>query len=431
MKGAPSSYRVIAPLLFVLAGLAAALSLFALTEDLWIGAGFILITLGVARIIPLDLPGGSQINLAPAVEIAGALGIGPAVSAASFVGRGLARLFQNWGQQRKVDVHQLLFDVTAESLASFVAGWYARRALAGTPSVVTMVTSVACGLIYLTGREALVSVLGALRYQLNAFALFVRRLVGGAGRMALQLAVGLAAYLMYRLIPLTGGTLLGFFVFGLLVTYAAKLYLDMRSIYWSTLVALIPAIEGEFEYGEGHSKRVATYGAAMARKLLLIEDDVFGVYVGALTHDVGMAGIDDRIVNKQGALSAEEFSEIQRHVETGANIVQKVPFLRPAVGIVKHHHERWDGLGYPGGVKGQDIPLGARIVAVADAFDAMTSKRPYREQLGPEAALEELGKHAGMQFDPGVVAVLRRAVHEELRWGRDVFERYYSLDLSS
>jgi putative nucleotidyltransferase with HDIG domain len=431
VKGSPSSYRAIAPVLFTLAVIAAVLPLFALTKDLWIGAGFILITLGVARIIPLDLPGGSQINLAPAVEIAGALAIGPAVATASFLGRGLARLFQNWGQQRKIDVHEVFFGVTAETLASFVAGWYAWRALAAGPSVATMVTPVACGLLYLTGREALASVLNALRYQVNVFAVFPRRLSRWPGRLALQLAVGLAGYLMYRMIPLTAGTLLGFIVFGLLVTYAAKLYLDMRSIYWSTLLALIPAIEGEFEYGEGHSKRVATYSAAMARKLLLTEDDVFGVYVGALAHDVGMAGIDDRIVNKQGPLSAEEFAEIQRHVETGANIVQKVPFLKHSVDIVKRHHERWDGGGYPGGVKGPGIPLGARIVAIADAFDAMTSKRPYREQMGPEAALQELVKHAGTQFDPGVVAVLRRVVHEELRWGRDVFERYYSLDLSS
>jgi len=431
LKGPSSSYRVVAPLLFALAAIAAVLSLFALTKNLWIGAGFILITLGVARIIPLDLPGGSQINLAPAVEIAGALAIGPAVCATSFAGRALARVFQNWGQQRKIDLDQILSDVTAESLASFAAGWYAQRALAGTPGPTVMMISLACGLMYLAGREALASTLKASRYQLNAVALFLRRVVRGSGRLALQLAVGLMAYLMYRLIPLTPGTLLGFVVFGLLVTYAAKLYLDMRSIYWSTLTALIPAIESEFEYGEGHSKRVATYSAAMARKLLLVEDDVFGVYVGALAHDVGMAGIDDRIVNKQGGLSPEEFSEIQRHAETGANIVQKVPFLKPVVGIVKHHHERWDGLGYPGRVKGLAIPLGARIVAVADTFDAMTSERPYRVQLGPEAALEELGKHAGTQFDPNVVAVLARVVSEELRWGRDVFEHHYSLDISS
>jgi len=431
MKGPSLSYRVIAPLLFALAGLAAILSLFALNTQLWIGAGFILITLGVARIIPVDLPGGTQINLAPAVEIAGALAIGPAVSATSFAGRTLARVFQNWGQHRRIDVEQVLSDVTAESLASFAAGWCAQRALVSVQGSTMMVTCLACGVIYLAVREALVSVLQGCKYQLNGVALFLRRIVRGSGKLAMQLFVGLVAYLMYRLIPLTLGTLLGFVVFGLLVTYAAKLYLDMRSIYWSTVLALIPAIESEFEYGEGHSKRVAMYSAAMARKLLLIEDDMFGVYVGALAHDVGMAGIDDRIVNKPGGLSPEEFSEIQRHVETGANIVQKVPFLKPVVDIVKCHHERWDGAGYPGGVKGRDIPLGARIVAVADSFDAITSRRPYRVQLEPEAALEELRKHAGTQFDPDVIAVLADAVSEELRWGRDVFEHHYSLDLSS
>ncbi len=430
MKGPSSSYRVIAPLLFALAGVAAILSLFALSAKLWIGAGFILITLGVARVIPVDLPGGNQISLAPAVEIAGALAIGPAVSAMSFAGRTMARLFQNWGQQRRLDIEQVLSDVTAESLASFAAGWYAQRAVVSAQGPAMMVTCLACGFIYLATREALASVLQSSKYQLNCVALFLRRVVRESGKLALQLFIGLIAYLMYRLIPLTLGTLLGFVVFGLLVTYAAKLYLDMRSIYWSTVLALIPAIESEFEYGEGHSKRVAMYSAAIARKLLLVDDDMFGVYVGALAHDVGMAGIDDRIVNKQGGLSPEEFAEIQRHVETGANIVQKVPFLKPVVDIVKRHHERWDGAGYPGGVKGRDIPLGARIVAAADAFDAITSRRPYRVQLEPEAALEELRRNAGTQFDPEIIAVLVDAVSEELRWGRDVFERHYSLDLS-
>jgi HD-GYP domain-containing protein (c-di-GMP phosphodiesterase class II) len=168
----------------------------------------------------------------------------------------------------------------------------------------------------------------------------------------------------------------------------------------------------------------------MARKMLLPEQTVKGVYIGAMMHDVGMAGIDERVLNKPGRLTDEEMQEVSLHVEIGSKIVEKVPFLQPASGIVRHHHERWDGDGYPDGIAGKNIPVGARIVAVADAFEALVSRRPYREAYTVVDALEEIRRCGGAQFDPAVVRALERAVLDQQRWGTSVFQQHYSVDIA-
>jgi HD-GYP domain-containing protein (c-di-GMP phosphodiesterase class II) len=123
-------------------------------------------------------------------------------------------------------------------------------------------------------------------------------------------------------------------------------------------------------------------------------------------------------------------AQVAMHVEIGAKIVEKVPFLRPASGIVKHHHERWDGDGYPDHIAGSAIPVGARIVSVADAYEALVSKRPYREANSIEMALEEIRRCNGAQFDPAVVRALEKAVLDEQRWGNSVFQQHYSVDIA-
>jgi putative nucleotidyltransferase with HDIG domain len=152
-----------------------------------------------------------------------------------------------------------------------------------------------------------------------------------------------------------------------------------------------------------HSSEVAELAVRVARRLGLSGEDLDVVARAAELHDVGKVGIPDVILNKPAALSTAEWEYMRQHTILGERILHAAPALRPVAQIVRASHERWDGSGYPDGLRGEEIPLGARIVAVCDAYEAMTADRPYRSALGDEAAREELRAHAGTQFDPFVV----------------------------
>jgi len=170
--------------------------------------------------------------------------------------------------------------------------------------------------------------------------------------------------------------------------------------YRSTLGALAAAIDAKDPYTHGHSERVTRFALLTAKALRLTRKDLDSLEYGGLLHDVGKIGISDSILTKTGRLTIEEFAILKRHPAIGGDILKNIAFLADARELVVHHHEKYDGSGYPDGLKGLDIPLGARILAVADAFDAMTSDRPYRHSLGTSAALEELRLYSGTQFCP-------------------------------
>lgn len=168
--------------------------------------------------------------------------------------------------------------------------------------------------------------------------------------------------------------------------------------------ALAAAVDAKDPYTYGHSARVAEISLAIAQAMGLTKDEQYKVHIGAHLHDVGKIGIPDAVLTKPGRLTEEEFELIRQHSAIGYTIVKKVKILEPIADIVRHHHERIDGRGYPDALKGEEISLGARIVAVADAFDAMTSKRTYRIRVSYEEAITELERCAGAQFDPRVVS---------------------------
>lgn len=157
-----------------------------------------------------------------------------------------------------------------------------------------------------------------------------------------------------------------------------------------------------------HVQRVADYAVLLARELHLAPADCQCLQIGASLHDIGKIGISDAILNKPSKLSAQEWEIVKSHPVRGVAIVESIPELAPILAIIRSHHERWNGQGYPDGLRGQEIPLLARIVAVADAFDAMTSRRPYRPALTPAAAFAELERQAGSVFDPACVEAFLR-----------------------
>ncbi len=175
---------------------------------------------------------------------------------------------------------------------------------------------------------------------------------------------------------------------------------------FDTALALTEAIESRDPYTGGHCRRLAEHAGIVARQLVLPPRDIEVIRLGAALHDMGKIVVPDSILKKPGKLTPDEYTIIKQHCYSGGQICKRVGFLMDAYPIVYHHHERWDGKGYPDGIKGDRVPLGARIVAVIDAFDAMTTDRPYRDAMARRAAAEILRDGAGRQWDPTVVNVM-------------------------
>ena len=176
--------------------------------------------------------------------------------------------------------------------------------------------------------------------------------------------------------------------------------------YDATLVALTHALDARDKETEGHSRRVVEYTRLLATQLGIADDDLKVLCHGALLHDIGKIGVPDAILHKPGPLSDEEWEVMRRHPEIGALMIEDVEYLTDARRILLHHHERWDGRGYPLGLRATQIPIGARVFAVADTIDAMTQDRPYRRRCSLDEACEEVVRNAGSQFDPQAVAAL-------------------------
>jgi putative nucleotidyltransferase with HDIG domain len=171
------------------------------------------------------------------------------------------------------------------------------------------------------------------------------------------------------------------------------------------LSMLSRAIEARDPYIRGHSARVTALAEAVARRLGWGEERLASLRIGGPLHDIGKLAVADEVLRKEGRLDDDELAQIQEHPKIGARILLRIAALRDAIPYVLYHHERWDGTGYPSGKAGEEIPLEARVLAVADAFDAMTSDRPYRPALSHEDALAEVERCAGTQFDPRVARV--------------------------
>ena len=189
---------------------------------------------------------------------------------------------------------------------------------------------------------------------------------------------------------------------------------NLQATYSQTLWTLVAALDArEHETGD-HSQRVVRYTLAIARRLGLPEAELPDLGRGALLHDIGKIGVPDAILLKRGPLSPEEWTVMRRHPQIGFNILQSVHFLAGTAGMVLSHHERFDGSGYPHGLAGEKIPLSARIFALADTYDAMTSDRPYRAGVTSEAARAEIERCAGTQFDPACAAAFLSISTQEL-----------------
>ena len=198
----------------------------------------------------------------------------------------------------------------------------------------------------------------------------------------------------------------------------------LEQAYLESVQTLRYTVEAKDTYTRGHSDRVSEFSVLIGRKLGLPEEQLKILRIGGLFHDIGKIGIPDSILQKEAKLTDDEYSEIKNHPSIGAHILGAASIFKDIIPIVKHHHERYDGRGYPSGLAGEDIPYLARITAVADTFDAMTSKRSYRDALDLQYVKEEFEKCKGTQFDPQIAEVFINILNNDFEKIKEIQDKY-------
>lgn len=200
---------------------------------------------------------------------------------------------------------------------------------------------------------------------------------------------------------------------------------ELETSFKESIETLREIVEAKDPYTRGHSDRVSEYSVLIGKKLGLSESDIETLKIGGLFHDIGKVGVPDSVLLKPGKLTDEEFAEIKKHPSLGAHILSTSKTFSEYIPIVKYHHERYDGFGYPDKLKGEEIPYFARIAAVADTFDAMTSKRPYRDALPLDIVKEEFKKFSGIQFDPQIAKVFLDILENDIDKITEIQNSYY------
>ncbi len=384
------------------------------TGNKWLFA-LLLILSSVTSVFKVNLPlarRSSTMSVSYAVDFASLLLIGPhetmVVAAASAFSQCTFRI------KERNPLHRTLFSMACLVVTVQAAGavylWLGgkpgvmdrsiARPLVGAATTYFLINTVAIATaIALSTRQSVMDVWNK-NFLWSAPSYFV-----GAGAAAL--ASWIVAFSGQWLAPLAAAPLF--------LTYRTyKIYLgriedeqrhvrEMADLHLATIEALALAIDAKDQTSQSHIRRVQLYAAAVARAMGMTENEIQGVKTAALLHDIGKLAVPEHILSKPGPLTPEEFMKIRAHPKVGADIVSSVPFPYPVAPLILSHHERWDGKGYPAGLRGDDIPLGARILSVVDYFDALMAERPYHKAMSFDAAIGLLQQEAGKGLDPSVV----------------------------
>ena len=206
---------------------------------------------------------------------------------------------------------------------------------------------------------------------------------------------------------------------------------DLKELFSGTIRAIIEALDAKDSFTLGRSRRVTFYSLKMVERLHINNTEKSRIELAGLLHDIGMIGVAEDILNKSQKLTQEEFEEIKKHVQHSVRILEDIKQLYEVIEIIKYHHEYYDGNGYPYGLKGDEIPLGSRIIVVADAFDSMVSDRAYRQGLDPQEAMRIIEERSGSQFDPDLVRLFKDVLPEALREVKEYEEKAGKKDIFS
>lgn len=299
-------------------------------------------------------------------------------------------------------IYKTVFNVSQAIIVTGVSGLI-YIAVGGIVGSFSFVPAIFVLLAYVILNSVIMAELVSLLNNQSFLRMWINNLTGVLPN---AIAVGTIGYIIaLAYIAYGAGAVLLFFGPLLLARFSFKLYIDMRNVYIETIHALNKSMEAKDAYTSGHASRVQEYAVKLARGMGLPEKKVQDIQTAAILHDIGKIGIDDSILKKPLKLSQEEYEFIQMHPVIGAEILKDVDFLKDIANIIKHHHERYDGKGYPDRLKGEEISIEASILAVADVYDAMTSDRPYRKGMDKETALNEIKVNAGTQFHPEVATM--------------------------
>lgn len=305
-------------------------------------------------------------------------------------------------------ISKTLFN-NANYVISVSAGWLAFRACGGVAGNIAMPYLIGPSILFLVTTLIVSFINVSTIISLTTGTPFIASLLTGITDMLpTLLAFAPIGYFYALIFNLQNGGLyisMIFFIPLVFARYAYKLYLDSKEQYLRTISTLTTAIEAKDEYTEGHSKRVAQYAVDIALEMGLRNSRVENIKVAAVLHDIGKIGIDDEILHKPSKLTEEEWSKIIQHPTIGVKILEEVAMPESVKEMIHYHHVRYDRGGYPAIDKDKYIPLEVHIISLADAFDAMTSDRPYRKALTEEMALDIITKERGTQFHPDVVDV--------------------------
>ena len=392
----------------IVTGLALALFIYlapslSLTSDMWLVLTFFIVLSTIAEFVPVDLPIEGRVTIGFPIDFVVILVYGPAWALLiTFLGEIIADTIT-----RKTVWYKILFNASQYALSAGIAGMV-YQGLGGVVGLVNIsnyiIPAVICAIIYFLINSNLFMIVVSLSEEVPILSVWKKRIKGTVATYIALAPIGFIMAMVYVSVGIWGIIL--FFFPLILARRSFELYTKMRKVYLDTIRALAAAIDAKDPYTKGHSERVSEMSLALAQELNLSDRDIENIEYAALLHDIGKIGIADNILGKNSSLTNEEFDKIKEHPIMGAKIIEPVDFLKNSYEAIYHHHEKYNGTGYPDGLKEKDIPLSARIIAVADAYDAMGSDRPYRKKLSKDEILNELKDQAGKQFDPEIVKAL-------------------------
>ncbi len=369
-------------------------------SQIWLSILFFIIILLLAEFIPVSLPAGGEITISFPIDFVVILVYGPGLA---MIVSALSTLGILVGKRTK-NVERILFNAAQFSLASGLAGmvYLSTGGMTGTQNLFRFVIPAAlCALTYCIINSCLVAGVISLDSGMNIAKVYRINVKEVLPSYLAEAPLGFIMAVIYVEIGILGIML--FFFPLLLARQSFELYTRMRKMYIDTIRTLAATIDAKDPYTRGHSERVSQMAVKLAKRVGYTESEIEYIEYAAILHDIGKIGIEDRILGKKDKLTDEEYEKIKEHPVIGAGIIESIEFLKKCSQTVLHHHEHYDGKGYPDGLKGEDIPRTARLLAIIDAYDAMSSDRPYRRKLTEQDILNELQKEAGKQFDPDMV----------------------------
>ncbi|KUK56231.1 MAG: Metal dependent phosphohydrolase [Atribacteria bacterium 34_128] len=372
-------------------------------SNTWLAIIFFLTISTFAEFIPVDLPIGGVVSIGFPIDFVLILVYGPALAMLiTALGALIGEIIE-----RKVSWYKIIFNTSQYALTAGIAGIAYQQAggVVGAQNIFRFIfPATICALTYCIINITLFILVVSFAKNVRIRTIWRTSIKDTVLSYIAEAPMGFLMAIVYTQVGIVG--ILLFFLPLLLARRSFELYTKMRKVYLDTIRALAAAIDAKDPYTKGHSERVAETSVALAQELNLSDRDIENIEYTALLHDIGKIGIADKILGKKDSLTNQEYEKIKEHTIMGANIIEPVDFLKNSYEAIYHHHERYDGKGYPDGVKSKDIPIFSRIIAVADAYDAMNSDRPYRKKLDKDKILKELTDQSGKQFDPEVVKAL-------------------------